>query len=224
MIGKTNSGIILAILNISAAKSCTVTLTQSGRAFSFSGTGTYMSFKLPSAGTWTVTTQFNGLTEVKSVMLSPGEVRNLTVLDALYLYNRGTYLTGFGTGWSRSGTEQANEILIWSNTYQNAERGITTRSNGSASLANIRTVEIAYHVGIGITEGSNWGSQAKLRVTDTGGTVLKELPFGHANRNQNATWYVDVSDTSAMAKFELMVNGGNGSGELRLYSIKLIPG
>ena len=221
MIGKTNSGIILAILNISAAKSCTVTLTQSGRAFSFSGTGTYMSFKLPTAGTWTITTQFNGYTEVKTVTLSPGEVRNVTVLDALYLYNRGAYLSGFGTGWSRG--EEANRIIVWRNTYQSG--GTDATSNGTANLNNIRTIRIEFEVGIYAEPDTNFGSEGRIRLKDASGNVLtaKQWAFGHASHNAAHTWDVDVSDISA-AKFSIWVNGGQGSAQMIIYSIRLIPG
>lgn len=219
MIGKTNSGLILGIINVSCPNPSTITVTNGN--LSFTRTGTSASFKLPRTGTWRVTVSYNGLTEVRDVAVAPGQVVNVTMMSSFYLYNRGVYAPGFGTGWSAG--DQGTSVYVQSNSYN---KNGPSLSNGSVNLTGYRTVSVYIE---GSISSERYGtSELRFEITDTAGNTILKQSTGTASKSYALTWTFDVSSINYAVRFRPVSQSWSGGGVesgtwggIRLYSILL---
>jgi len=214
MIGKTNSGIILGIINVNLPNSSTVTVSNGN--LSFTASGTSVSFKLPRAGTWTVSASSNGISETRNITVNPGAVVNVSMLTGLYLYNRGAY--AFTRGWSRG--EQSGYVTVNGNN--------NSISNGSVNLTGYRTLRA--EVTGRLAPESYATCQMRFEITDTSGNVLQRQneTKERSAQDYSLTWTFDVSSINQYVKFRIATQGWSGGGEasgwtarINLYSIYL---
>jgi len=218
MIGKTNSGLILGIINVSCPNPSTITVTNGN--LSFTRTGTSASFKLPRTGTWTVTVSYNGLSEVRNIAVAPGQVVNVTMMSSLYLYNRGVYAVGFGHGWSTG--DQGNHVYV----SKGGAGYLGSLSNGSVNLTGYRTVSV-YIEGT-ISSERYASSDLEFEITDTAGNRIMRKTINEGSKNYALTWTFDVSSINYAVRFRPGVQGWSGGGSesgtwagIRMYSILL---
>lgn len=218
MIGKTNSGRVQGILNITCDNSCTVTVTQTGKPYSFTQTGKSMSFKLPSSGTWHISATFGGLTQTKDVTITPGQVLNVKVLDSFYLYNAGTYMTGFRSGWSAG--EQSSYVGITT-----ASGAVYSKSTGSVNLTGYKTVKAKITGDIGGVAYTS--GEIAVEIVTADNTVLAtksvrwDAPAWGGSESYDTTWTFNVSSINRAVYFRLMVQTWAGGGETRHATIYL---
>lgn len=225
MIGKTNSGIILGIINVTCPNVSTVTLTQTGHAYSFTQTGTSMSFKLPNVGTWHITASYGGITLERDVVLAPGQVLPVTIMDDFYVYNRGVYAAGFASGWSYG--EQSEYVYIIANAAINS----ASTSTGLVDLTGYNTVKAEVTGNISCTQYTS--GQVMFELLNSAGTQLQEKhvlyspPEWGGNFIFDRTWEFDVSSINEQVKFRMQAQtwaGGSDSRSINYYlhSIELL--
>lgn len=223
MIGKVNSGLILGILKISCPNNATVTI-QNGN-LSYTKTGTAVEFKLPRIGTWNITAAYNGITNTYPVVVNPGQTVNVTVLDSFYLYNAGTYITGFARGWTKG--ETASSVSI----NATASRNPTSTSNGSVNVTGYRTINA--HITGDIGGPAATSGRITMEVISTDGTVLASnyiswsAPEWGGSQAYDTVWVFDVSTINQPIQFRLRANTYAAGSESRhatitLHSIQLI--
>lgn len=218
MIGKTNTGLILGIINVTCDNNCTVVLTQSGQAYSFTQSGTSMSFKLPNAGVWTITATFQGITQVKEVTLTPGQVLNVKVLDDFYLFDNGTYITGFASGWSSG--DQTSYVSISSSAGP-----VYSKSTGSVDLTGYETINAKITGEISGT--SHITGEIAFEIVTADNTVLasKSETFStgefSGSKSYDTTWTFDVSSINQTVYFRLRAQTWAAGSDVRRARINL---
>ena len=226
MIGKTNSGVILGIINVNCPNVATVTLTQSGRAYRFTQTGSSTSFKLPVAGTWHISATSYGITQTADVTISPGQTRTVSMLTNLQLYNYGSYASGFASGWSQGDSGDHVEL------YGNRGTSRTATSNGSVNLTGYRTVNATIDGYFSIPSYCG-GSIAFEIINGSGATILdkvESLSRGADSQTKTiptTTWTFDVSGINYSVRFRLRARVWSGGSEnvqsrIRLYKIEAL--
>ena len=222
MIGKTNSGIILGIINVTCPNPSTITVTNGN--LSFTGSGTYASFKLPRAGTWTITATYNGITVTKDVTITPGQVLATTIGDSVMLYDRGSYANGFASGWSVA--DYGTYVAISTNAGP-----VTSDSTGSVNLTGYRTVKARIEGGIGGTSDTH--GQIWFSVINGSGTLIVthtesySPPEWGGSETFDTTGALDVSEINYSVRFQLRAEtwaGGSDSrhANISLYKIELL--
>lgn len=222
MIGKTNAGQVQGILNVTCDNSCTVTVTQTGKPYSFTQSGTSMSFKLPNSGTWHISATFGGLTQTKDVTLTPGQALNVKVLDSFYLYNAGQYMTGFTSGWSAG--EQSTYVQV-------SSYGASTSTSTSTGKVNLRGYKTIRAKITGWISSELYAvSEIRLEIIDTNGNVLavRSERLGGASKTYDLTWTFNVTSINNDVKFRIASQGWSGGGDqsgtrgtINLHSIQL---
>ena len=225
MIGKTNAGGVVGIVNITSPAECTVTLTKTGYSMTFTKTGTSMSFKLPLAGTWHISATSGGLTEEKDITLTAGVPLVLTEMDTVAIYAAGHYIGGFASGWPDA-TEQESSIYLYSN-------NLATRralSNGRVNLTGFNSIRVRIS---GVVAESNLGTGVvHFRIYDANGTELKEC-WGRGQDQGGATsfddtWTTDVSNINQEVRFGVTTqfwvpdSGSGGYVNAYIHSIELL--
>lgn len=224
MIGKTNSGRVQGILNVTCDNSCTVTVTQTGKPYSFTQAGTNISFKLPNSGTWNIAASFQGITQTKEITLTPGQVVSVKVLDDFYLFNNGTYITGFASGWSSG--DHTSYVSITS-----SGGPAYSKSTGSANLNGYKTIKARI---TGEISGTSYTSgEIAFEIVTANNTVLatKSERFStgtsSGSKSYDTTWTFNVSSINQVVYFRLKVQTWAGGADIRhatinLYRIQMI--
>ncbi len=228
MIGKTNAGTVRGIINVVCPNVSTVTMTQSGHAYSFTQTGTNLTFKLPNAGEWTIAATYNGITVTKPVTIVPGVVQTVTIGDSIVLYDHGVYATGFENGWTfdgpgRTGIEHDDHIQV--DVFTSWKTGT---SKGSIDLTGYRTLK-ATITGT-LSGGTDPTEQIWFNVINGSGTVVAgktERKGSEGVTRFDTTWVIDVSTINYTARFQLRAQTWSGGSnprqaEINLYKIELL--
>jgi len=226
MTGKANAGGVLGLLNVTCAIETTVTLTKPGYAVTFTKTGTNLSFKLPMAGDWTMTSVQNGLTQTRTVTLTAGVPLTVEPITDIMLYNRGVYATGFASGWSSG--EGSGSVSKTGGPYMKP-RGYA-KSTGSVNLSEFETVQFEYSssFNLGYYANGDFGFEVVRAGTDT---VLASwtAPRRTYGNDPLTTQTIDVSSINEAVNFRIWADGYSGGGEqaggtcsMTLYSVKVI--
>jgi len=217
MIGKTNSGIILGIINVTCPFAATVTLTQSGKGYRFTQTGENTSFKLPNAGTWNIKAEYNGISVNEDVTITPGEVKAVTMMKSVVLFNRdtGTYADGFTSGFTNGTSIQANQSTTTKTSNSNGQVNLTGYKHVYATLSGEMAIppncisKIGFYVlhGSSTVASKTW-EPAQSAIANTV-TVSKQR------------FSLNVASSTDVVKFRLRAQSSLGDGTNRKSVITL---
>lgn len=209
MLGKANGGGIVAFLNVNCPNSSTITAVNGNNRLT--ATGKSASFKLPRTGNWTVTATYNGISQSQTVSVSAGQTKTVTLLTSVYLYNAGSYASGFSSGWSYG--ERSTYVETTGTQYGNNP----SISNGSVNLNGYKHLYAVVQYRVDKAQYA-WGG-SEFSIIDASNTELAKQ--GHYDSTHSGwdtyqpaeTWTFDITNINQIAKFKIATTYGSGGGD-----------
>ena len=224
MIGKTNSGGVLAILNVNCPYDSTVTVVNGN--LSFTAIGRSVSFKLPRIGDWIVTATRNGLSQAQTVTMSAGQTSTITLLTDIYLFSSSGYAIGFTRGWTYG------DYGTYVETTGNVNGNNPSLSNGFVDLTGYKHLYAVVQYRVSLDRYA-WGGDI-FSILNAYGSELAQQ--GHSENTWRGweeyqppeTWTFDVTNINQLVQFKLWTNFGSGGsaesgggGGIILHSIRI---